>query len=225
METSMELIIGNQDFSTWSLRPWLVLRRCGAAFTMREVPLYGPGSREAVAAISPTGKVPVLVVDGETLWDSMAIAVWCVERYPEAELWPADTQARWLARSVTCEMHSGFMALRSECGMGPDDKGVIHTMVGPDRAPPPSSEAVAADVRRLVQIFLQMRGRFGAGGPYLFGAWSIPDAFFTPVATRFRHYQIDLAAHGDDGTAAAYCDALLAQPDFLEWSAEALSGR
>ena len=221
----MELIIGNQDFSTWSLRPWLVLKRCGAAFTTREVSLYGPGSAEAVAAVSPTRKVPVLVVDGETIWDSLAIAVWCAERYPDAGLWPLDAAARWLARSVTCEMHSGFMALRAECGMGPDAAGVIHTMVGPDRAPPPSSEAVAADVRRLVEIFRAMRSRFGAGGPYLFGEWSVPDAFFTPVAARFRHYQIDLAAHGDDGTAAAYRDALLAQPDFLEWSAQALSDR
>lgn len=221
----MELIIGNQDFSTWSLRPWLVLKRCGAAFTTREVPLYGPGYREAVAAVSPSGKVPLLVVDGETIWDSLAIAVWCAERFPEARLWPADDRARWLARSVTCEMHSGFMGLRSECGMGPDAAGVIHTMVGPDRAPAPDSEAVAADVRRLVEIFCTMRARFGSGGPWLFGEWSIPDAFFTPVVTRFRHYQIDLAAHGDDGTAAAYCDTLLNQPDFLEWSAEALARR
>ncbi len=221
----MELIIGNQDFSTWSLRPWLVLKRCGAAFTTREVSLYGPGSAEAVAAVSPTRKVPVLVVDGETIWDSLSIAVWCAERYPDAGLWPSDAAARWLARSVTCEMHSGFMALRAECGMGPDAAGVIHTMVGPDRAPPPSSEAVAADVRRLVEIFRAMRSRFGAGGPYLFGEWSVPDAFFTPVAARFRHFQVDLAAHGDDGTAAAYRDTLLAQPDFLEWSVEALSDR
>jgi glutathione S-transferase len=214
----MELIVGNIAFSTWSLRPWLVLKRCGAEFTVREVPLYGPGYEAELAKVSPSGKVPLLVVDGVTIWDSMAISVWCAERDPEAKLWPADAHARWLARSVACEMHSSFMALRSECGMGPDAAGVIHTMVGPDRAPAPTSEAVAADVRRLVEIFRTMRTRFGQGGPYLFGEWSIPDAFFTPVATRFRHYQIDLAAHGDDGTAAEYCETLLAQEDFLEWS-------
>jgi glutathione S-transferase len=218
----MELIVGNVAFSTWSLRPWLVLKRCGAEFTMREVPLYGPGYKDVVAAISPSGKVPALVVDGETIWDSMAISVWCAERYPHVKLWPSDAKARWLARSVACEMHSSFMGLRSECGMGPDDAGVVHTMVGPDRAPPPTGEATLADIRRLVQIFREMRARFGEGGPYLFGEWSIPDAFFTPVAARFRHYQVDLAAHGDDGSAQAYCDALLAQPDFLEWSKEAL---
>jgi glutathione S-transferase len=103
--------------------------------------------------------------------------------------------------------------------MGPDARGVIHTMVGPDRAPPPTGEATLADIRRLVEIFRDMRGRFGARGPYLFGEWSIPDAFFTPVAARFRHYQIDLSAHGDDGVAQAYCDVLLDQSEFHEWTA------
>ena len=215
----MELIVGNLAFSTWSLRPWLVLKHCGAEFAIREVQLYGPGYKEEVAKVSPSGKVPLLKVDGETIWDSLAISVWCAERYPQAKLWPADPHARWLARSITCEMHSGFMGLRGECGMGPDDQGVIHTMVGPDRAPPPKGEQTLADIRRLVEIFREMRGRFGAGGPYLFGEWSIPDAFFTPVAARFRHFQVELAAHGDDGTAQAYCDALLGQPLFHEWTA------
>ncbi|CAN5260881.1 glutathione S-transferase family protein [soil metagenome] len=224
----MELIIGNRAFSTWSLRPWLVLKRCGAKFTVREIPLYGPGHQAALAEVSPSGKVPLLVVDGETIWDSMAISVFCSERFPEVRLWPADAHARWLARSVACEMHSSFMALRAQCGMGPDDHGVIHTMVGPDRAAPPQGDAVAADIRRLVAIFVQMRARFGhssqgGGGPYLFGDWSIPDAFFTPVAARIRHYQIDLEAHGDtDGVAQAYVETLLSQPDFLTWTAEAL---
>ncbi|HEV2082426.1 MAG TPA: glutathione S-transferase [Brevundimonas sp.] len=213
----MELILGNLEFSTWSLRPWLVLKRCGADFTVTEIPLYGGDWKERLAEVSPSGKVPLLKVDGETIWDSLSICVWAAERFPEAKLWPADPHARWLARSVTCEMHSGFTALRSDCAMGPDDAGVIHTMVGPDRASPPTGEAVAADVRRLVEIFRTMRARFGAGGPYLFGEWSIADAFFTPVAARIRHYQIDLWAHGDDGSARAYCEALLDQPDFHEW--------
>lgn len=215
----MELVVGNMSFSTWSLRPWLVLKRCGADFTVREVPLYGPESPAALAEASPTGKVPVLNVDGVTIWDSMAICVFAAERFPEAQLWPVDAHARWLARSVACEMHSGFGALRTECTMGPDAAGTIHTMVGPDRAPTPTSESVAADVRRFVSIVTEMRARFGAGGPYLFGEWSMPDAFFTPLATRFRHYQIDLTAHGDtDGVATAYVATLLQQPDFLEWA-------
>lgn len=220
----MELIVGDREFSTWSLRPWLVLKRCGADFTVREIKLYGPASAEALAAASPSGKVPALNVDGETIWDSLSISVWCAERFPQARLWPSDPKARWLARSVTCEMHSGFMGLRTDCGMGPDAQGVIHTMVGPDRAPPPDTPAVAADLRRLVEIVRRTRARFGVGGPYLFGEWSIPDAFLTPVAARLRHYQLDLAAHGDDGVTAAYRDVLLEQPDFLEWSREATGG-
>lgn len=222
----MELIVGNVAFSTWSLRPWLVLKRCGADFTVREVPLYGPESAAALAAVSPTGQVPVLNVDGISIWDSMAICVFAAERYPDAKLWPSDPHARWLARSVACEMHSGFGALRSECGMGPDAAGVIHTMVGPDRAPTPTSETVARNVRRFVSIVTEMRARFGSGGPYLFGEWSMPDAFFTPLATRFRHYQIDLADHGDDdGVAATYVAELLQQPDFLEWAELAVTVR
>lgn len=221
----MELIVGDIAFSTWSLRPWLVLKRCGAEFTTREIALYGPDSGRLLAEYSPTGKVPVLKVDGEIVWDSMAICVFAAERYPQAKLWPAEAHARWLARSVACEMHSSFMALRSECGMGPDAAGVVHTMVGPDRAPTPTSGAVAADLRRFVAIVSEMRGRFGQGGSYLFGEWSIPDAFLTPLAARFRHYQIDLASHGDDGTAADYVAELLRQPDFLEWSELAVTSR
>ena len=188
----MELIIGPRLYSTWSLRPWLVLKRCGAAFTVREIDIYSPAGRLELEQVSPSAVVPVLRVEGELIWDSMAIAVWCAERWPEARLWPAEAHARWLARSAACEMHGGFMALRSECGMGPD-----HTMVGPDRAPPPTGEAVARDLCRLVALWRGMRARFGAAGPYPFGDWSVPDAFFTPVATRIRHYRIDLAAHGD----------------------------
>jgi glutathione S-transferase len=221
----MELIVGNIAFSTWSLRPWLVLKRCGAEFTTTEIPLYGPDAARLLAEHSPTGKVPVLKVEGETIWDSLAISVWASERFPNAGLWPSDPHARWLARSVVCEMHSSFMALRTECGMGPDANGVIHTMVGPDRAATPASEAVATDVRRLVEIIRTMRTRFGSGGPYLFGAWSMPDAFLTPVAARFRHYQFDLAAYDDDGIAATYVAELLQQPDFLEWSELAVTKR
>ena len=221
----MELIVGNMAFSTWSLRPWLVLKRCGAVFTTTEIPLYGPESARLLAQHSPTGKVPVLKVEGETIWDSMAISVWASEMFPNAGLWPSDAHARWLARSVACEMHSSFMALRNECGMGPDANGVIHTMVGPDRAPTPRSDAVTADVRRFVEIVRGMRARFGATGPYLFGEWSMPDAFLTPVAARFRHYQFDLSDFGDDGTAATYVAELLRQPDFLEWAELAVTKR
>lgn len=215
----MELILGDKAYSTWSLRPWLILMRAKARFSERIIRLNQHDTAAQIALYAPAGKVPALKVEGQTIWDSLAIAEWAAERWPEAKLWPVDDHARWAARSVVCEFHSAFSALRTECAMGPE-----HMMAGPGRSDPPQSEAVAADVRRLVEVFVQMRGRFGAGGPWLFGEWSIPDAFFTPVAARIRHYQIDLAAHGDtDGVARAYVDALLNQPDFIEWCEDGLA--
>jgi glutathione S-transferase len=215
----MELIIGPRRSSTWSLRPWLVLRRAGADFAVRELDFNTPEDHAEMLAVSPSGLVPVLKVDGETLWDSLAISEWAADRYPDAILWPRDPRARGLARSAASEMHGGFAALRTHCTMN-----VEHPMVGDGRSVPPEVPAVAADIRRLIVLWSELRARFGAGGPYLFGEWSIPDAFFTPVAARFRHYQIDLAVNGDsDGVAAAYAQTLLDQPDFLDWSREALA--
>lgn len=214
----LKLVIGDKAFSTWSLRPWLVLKHCDAVFDEQVIYLDQPTTAAEIAEHSPAGKVPVLIVDGVAIWDSLAISLWCAEHWPRAGLWPEDAEARARAYSVTCEMHSAFMALRSECGMGPD-----HLMVGPPGPAMTPSEALSKDIRRLVQMWRDCRGRWGAEGPYLFGRWSIADAFFTPVAARVRHYQLDLAAHGDDGTSQAYCAALLAQEDFLEWEAAGLA--
>lgn len=209
----MELVIGDYRWSTWSLRPWLVLRHAGAAFTERVVRLNRDETHEQILEHSPSGLVPALKVEGEVIWDSMAIAVWAAEAYPEAKMWPAAAHARWLARSAACEMHSGFASLRKQCPMDLQ----LQTMLAP-------SEDTAKDLRRLVTVWREMRERFGQDGPYLFGAWSMPDAFFTPVATRVRSYSLDLAAHGDeDGVAQAYVDALLAHPDFLEWERRAMA--
>lgn len=215
----MELTIGPRLYSTWSLRPWLVLKRAGAQFTTRDARYDTPEGKAELNRISPTGLVPLLNVDGETYWDSLAISEWAAETYPEAKLWPQDKAARTLARAVTAEMHSGFAALRDQCGFGQD-----HLLVGPSTAHVEITPEVAVNIKRLVTIWTQMRERFGAGGPWLFGEWSIADAFFTPVGSRVRHYQLDLAAHGDsDGVAAAYVSALLSQPDFIEWEATALA--
>ena len=132
----MELVIGDKAYSTWSLRPWLVLKHCGAVFDEIIVPLNQPDTDQRIREHSPSGLVPVLKVEGEVIWDSMAIAVWAAERYPEARLWPSDAHARWLARSAACEMHGGFTALRTACSTGPD-----HWMVGPSRAPAPDRAA------------------------------------------------------------------------------------
>ena len=214
----MELVIGPRAYSTWSLRGWLVMKATGAAFAVVDARYDTPERKAALTALSPSGFVPALRVDGEVIWDTLAIAEWAAERYPEAGLWPADATARALARSVTAEMHSGFQALRTLCGTGPD-----HPMVGDARAETPSDPALDRDLARIVGLVRQMRGRFGQGGPWLFGARTIADIFYTPVAARVRHFQIDLDAHGDDGTAQTYMAALLAHPDFRRWEVEALS--
>ena len=179
----MELIIGPRTYSTWSLRGWLVMKRTGADFTTVDVRYETQAQKAALRQVSPSGFVPVLRHGDTLIWDTLAIAEWAAETYPEARLWPADPMARALARSATAEMSSWGSA----AAMG------------------------------------QMRGRFGQTGPWLFGDWSIADAFFTPVAARIRHFQIDLSAHGDDGAAATYVAALLAQPAFRQWETEALA--
>lgn len=208
----MELVIGDKAWSTWSLRPWLVLKRTGAPFTETVVRLRRPDTPGAIAAEgSPSGKVPLLKTDeGELIWDSLAISEWAAERFPEARLWPADPTARALARAATAEMHAGFPAVREEFSM--DLQGFEPKLPSP---------AAAAELRRLVQLWTGLRARYGVGGPFLLGAWSIADAFYTPVATRLRTYDLDLAAHGDAGEADDYARTLLAQPNFLEWEAAA----
>ena len=158
----------------------------------------------AIAPHSPSGQVPVLKDAGLTVWDSLAICEYLAEKTPA--LWPADPAARALARSATAEMHAGFMALRRECSMQLDEAPRDAEL----------SEDAAKNVTRIVALWRDMLRRFG--GPFLAGGWSIADAFYTPVATRFRTYRVDLAAHGDaDGAAQAYADLLLSQPEFLAW--------
>ncbi|RYG15413.1 MAG: glutathione S-transferase family protein [Caulobacteraceae bacterium] len=206
----MKLVIGTKNWSTWSLRPWLVLKRSGVAFDEVLVELRRDDTPDQIRPWSPSGKIPCLI-DGElAVWDSLAICEYLAERDPY--LWPADTAARAQARSACAEMHSGFMALRNECPMDLTA-----------RAERDLSEAAHKDIRRIVSLWLELRTRYGAGGPYLFGAWSIADAFFTPVATRFRTYDVLLSNFGDTGEAARYVATLLDQPEFLEWEKAALA--
>ena len=217
----MELLIGPRTYSTWSLRGWLVMRATGADFAVRQGSYATEADRRALKSLTPSGFVPALTVDGELIWDTLSIAEWAHERFPQAKLWPADPMTRALARSVTAEMHSGFMGLRTHCGMGPD-----HPLVGDARAETPSHPDLDRDLARIVALGRQMRDRFGAGGPYLFGEWSIADAFYTPVAARVRHFRIALDAYGDtDGVVRAWLETLLAHPHFREWERDALEGR
>lgn len=207
----MELVIGTKKWSSWSLRPWLALKRSGAPFREIEIPLrQGAATGAAIAEHSPSGQVPVLKIGDLTVWDSLAICEYLAETYPEAKLWPADPVLRALGRSAAAEMHGGFQALRGECPMN----------LGA-RTTPEISEAVQKNVRTIVNRWNQLLAR--SGGPFLLGEWSIADAFYTPVATRFRTYGIKPADYGDAGAAQAYAERLLATPEFQEWERASLA--
>lgn len=210
----MELVIGDKLWSSWSLRPWLVLRRAGLPFTERLVRLRREDTAAAIAAAgAPAGRIPVLRLDdGLVIWDSLAIAEWAAEQAPGARLWPADPTTRALARAATAEMHAGFASIRGELSM---DLAL--------RERRDLTEPTRADVRRVVALWSELRGRFAGEGPFLCGAWSIADAFYTPVATRFRSYGVALSDHGDRGAAGEYAATLLAQPEYLEWEQAALA--
>jgi glutathione S-transferase len=210
----MELVIGNKAWSSWSMRPWLVLKSVGAEFTERHVELrQGERTAAAIAAHSPSGLVPALKDGDLTLWDSLAICEYLAEKFPNAQLWPADTAARALARVAAAEMHSGFSSLRGECPM--------NLAVEPKVAE--LSEATHKDLRRIARLWNDLLRRLG--GPWLGGAeWGIADAFYTPVATRLRTYGVRLSDFGDSGRGGEYAERLLERPEFLAWEAEAADG-
>jgi glutathione S-transferase len=213
MEAAMKLVIGTRKWSSWSLRPWLALKRAGVAFDEIEVTLRQLDTAEKLAPYSPGGQCPVLIDGDFTVWDSLAICEYLADRLPEAALWPADIQARALGRAACALMHSGFQSLRGECPI--DLAAPLQTME--------LTAATQADVRKIVRLWSDLRARFAAGGPFLLGAWSIADAYYTPVASRFRTYGVDLAAYGDDGSCAAYGALLLEQPEFAAWERLALA--
>jgi glutathione S-transferase len=199
------LYVGNQNYSSWSLRPWLVLRWSGLEFETRVVPMggvgYGNRSMPAILSVSPSGTVPALHLGSEVISDSLAISEWAAEQAPA--LWPEDPIARMHARAAACEMHSGFSAMRAKlpCNIR-------------RRTEPRQLEAdVQRDVDRVFALWTNLRGRFGGSGPFLFGAKpTIADAFFTPVATRLRTYGVTVPE-----AVAPYVQALLGEPSFLEW--------
>ena len=200
------LVIANKLYSSWSLRPWLLLKQFGIPFDEILIPLDLPDTKQKVLKHSPAGKVPILV-DGEaTVWESIAIMEYAGDALG-APVWPQDRAARAMARSVAAEMHAGFSALRSACPMN----------LGKKYAAKDRGEAVARDVTRFSEIVRQARERFGDGGPFLFGAFSAADAMYAPLVTRLDTYSVDL-----DATTRAYADAILALPAFREWRAAAL---
>lgn len=204
------LVIGNKMYSSWSLRPWLAMRAAGILFDEIVVPLYEPASKAALLRHSPAGKVPVLRDGDRLVFESIAICEYAAELAPESALWPADAGARAHARSISAEMHAGFVALRTAMPMNLRVRGAR-------LATPPNAE-VQADVARVAEIVETTRQRFGAGGPFLFGAFGIADAMYAPVATRFRSYGVSVPPG-----VQAWSDAVLGLPAFLEWERAALA--
>ncbi|WP_300555133.1 glutathione S-transferase family protein [Maricaulis sp.] len=196
------LFIGNRRFSSWSLRAWQVLRKSGLDFEEVLVPLDDVDTRSTISEISPGGTVPALHTEDGVIWDSLAICEWAAEQVPS--LWPASAPLRHRARSAASAMHAGFFALRQHCPMD----------LGREPAAIELNDATRMDIALMQALWHDVATR---PGPYLFGEWSIADAFFTPAATRFRTYAVDL--HSE---AQAYCDQLLADEDFLAWEAGAL---
>jgi len=206
---ALKLVIGNKNYSSWSMRPWLALRANDIAFDEVFIPLYtGDADKRRILDFTPSGKVPALIDGDITIWDSLAIIEYVAERFPQSRIWPEDRARRAHARSISAEMHSGFAALRNECGMN------LHRLV---RAVALSADA-RADVARVEQIWIECRERYGKFGPFLFGAFGGADAMFAPVVHRFRSFAIAVAPE-----AQAYMDTMMALPAFQQWTSAALA--
>lgn len=206
---SLKLVIGNKNYSSWSMRPWLALRANDIAFEEVFIPLYtGDADKKRILDFTRSGKVPVLIDGDVTVWDSLAIIEYLAERFPQARLWPEEQAPRACARSISAEMHSGFAALRNECGMN------LHRPVGAIEL----SADARANIARVQEIWTECRERFGESGPYLFGAFGGADAMYAPVVHRFRSYAIAVTPK-----VQRYMDAMMALPAFQEWTSAGLA--
>jgi glutathione S-transferase len=201
----LQLVIGNKNYSSWSMRPWVLLRQAGIEFEEVQLKFDEKGGGLRVAGIekySAAGKVPVLIIDGEPVWDSLAICETVAELHANKHLWPEDDLARRVARSVCAEMHSGFQALRGKMPMNIRGRH-------PGKGMTPESRK---DIDRIVALWTDCRERFGGAGNFLFGRFSIPDAFYAPVVMRFHTYAVKLPP-----VAQAYCEAVQALSAVREW--------
>ena len=203
---ALQLAIANKNYSSWSMRPWVLLKQAGIAFEEIQLKFSDEGRVPGVEAYSPTRQVPVLLVDGAAVWDSLAICETVAELFPQQALWPADARARRTARAVCAEMHSGFRSLR---GAMPMNIRAAHPGKG-------MSPAVQKDIDRIVAIWKGCRAQYGQEGAMLFGRFSIADAFYAPVVTRFVTYSVSLPP-----LAQSYADAVLALPAVREWMTQA----
>lgn len=213
----LKLYIGNKNYSSWSMRPWVLLKQAGIPFEEVMVRFgtdtFAPNSsfKQTVLAVSPGGRVPVLVDDGFSIWDTLAIAEYLAENFPDRQLWPQGAKARARARSVCAEMHSGFGALRSACPMNIEaDLRETGAIIWRDQA------AVRNDVQRIVAMWTELLAQHQ--GPLLFGAFSIADAYFAPVCMRLKTYGLPVPA-----PVTGYIDRVCALPGVTAWTEEALA--
>ena len=204
----LKLVIANKNYSSWSMRPWVLLTQADIPFAEVQLKFGDDGAVAGIKDLSPTGQVPVLWIDREPVWDSLAICEAMAELFPQKLLWPSDAAARRFARSISAEMHSGFRELRKSMPMN-----IRSAHPGKGRSP-----AVDKDIARIVSIWESCRARFGAGGELLFGSFTCADAMFAPVATRFETYAVELPP-----VARRYADALLGLPSVQRWRAGALA--
>jgi glutathione S-transferase len=200
------IYIGNKNYSSWSLRGWLALKHTGVAFEEEIIPLDEPNTRANILRRSPSGRVPALKHGDQVIWESLAIGEYLAELFPKAQLWPSAATARAVARAVSSEMHAGFAALRSHLPMN------IRSSF-PNRGVTPEAQA---DINRITASWRDCRKRFGEGGEFLFGHFTVADAIYAPVVSRFRTYKIEL----EDET-QRYADALWALPAMQEWAVAA----
>ena len=203
---TLRLVIVNKAYSSWSLRPWLTMTHFGIPFEETVISMNRPETRGEILKFSPTGKCPALIDGDVVVWESLAIIEYLAESFPDLAIWPRDKAARALARSLANEMHGGFAALRNHCPtqfLRPVRKKALN-------------EAVEADVARIEAAWDHARARHGAGGPFLFGAFTAADAMFAPVVNRFHTYDVDVGA-----PTRAYMAAVMALPAWKAWIAGA----
>jgi glutathione S-transferase len=204
----MHLIIGNKLYSSWSLRPWLLMKALGLPFQETVIPLSQPDTKKNILMHSPSGKVPLLIDGNIRVWESLAIAEYLADKLPNAGVWPNDAAARAHARSSSSEMHAGFQALRQACPMNLGRQFKPRSTWAPE---------VVDNVERLEALWADARQQFGRGGPFLYGAFSAADAMYAPVVTRFDSYQIKVKQE-----TRLYMNAILHHPAFVEWRVAAL---
>jgi glutathione S-transferase len=204
---TLALTLGNKNYSSWSMRPWIAMKVAGIPFEETVISLDAAEFKPTLLRLSPVGKVPVLSDGDVHVWESLAILEYLAEKFPAAKLWPAETKARAHARAIANEMHAGFVPLRRQCPMNfwrPVKKREL-------------TSDVAANVSRIDEMWSHCRAAFGNGGPFLFGTFTAADAMYAPVVSRFATYAIDTSA-----PSRAYMDAVMALPAWSEWRAAAL---